>query len=90
VRAVRWSRAGLLIPAWVAIAFLLVPLVALLLKADWAGMPAQLAKPSVVPALRLSLVTTSSALVICAVLGTPLAWLLARSRHRRHRGCERW
>ena len=81
MRAVRWSRAGLLIPAWVAIAFLLVPLVALLLKADWAGMPAQLAKPSVVPALRLSLVTTSSALVICAVLGTPLAGLLARSRH---------
>ena len=76
-----WSRAGLLIPAWVAIAFLLVPLVALLLKADWAGMPAQLAKPSVIPALRLSLVTTTSALVICAVLGTPLAWLLARSSH---------
>ena len=77
----RWSRAGLLIPAWVAIAFLLVPLVALLLKADWAGMAAQLAKPSVIPALRLSLVTTTSALVICAVLGTPLAWLLARSSH---------
>jgi molybdate transport system permease protein len=81
VRAVRWSRAGLLIPAWVAIAFLLAPLVALLLKADWAAMPAQLVKPSVVPALRLSLVTTSSALVICAALGTPLAWLLARSSH---------
>jgi len=36
----------------------------------------------VVPALRLSLVTTSTALVICALLGTPLAWLLARSTHR--------
>jgi molybdate transport system permease protein len=82
VRSVRWARAGLLIPAWVAITVLLVPLVALLLKADWAGMPAQLAKPSVVPALRLSLLTTTSALVICALLGTPLAWLLARSTHR--------
>jgi molybdate transport system permease protein len=78
----RRARAGLLIPAWAAIAFLLAPLLALLLKADWAGMPAQLAKPSVVPALRLSLVTTTTALVICAVLGTPLAWMLARSTHR--------
>jgi len=81
-RSVRRARAGLLIPAWVAIAVLLVPLAALLLKADWTGMPAQLAKPAVVPALRLSLLTTSSTLVTCMVLGTPLAWLLARSTHR--------
>ena len=81
MRSVRWARAGLVIPAWVAIAFLLVPLVALVAKVDWAGLPAQLANPIVVPALRLSLVTTSSTLAICALLGTPLAWLLARSRH---------
>jgi len=56
VRSVRWSRAALVIPAWVAIAVLLVPLVALLLKADWAGLPAHLANPAVVPALRLSMV----------------------------------
>ena len=81
-RSLRWARAGLLVPAWVAVAVLVVPLLALLLRADWAGMPAQLAKPSVVPALRLSLLTTSSTLVICALIGTPLAWLLARSTHR--------
>src|SRR5450759_5578558 len=75
--AVRWARAGLVIPAWVAIAVLVVPLLALLLKADWAGIPAHLANPTVVPALRLSLLTTSSTLVICALIGTPLAWLLA-------------
>ncbi|MHB8275512.1 MAG: substrate-binding domain-containing protein [Dermatophilaceae bacterium] len=73
---------GVLIPAWVAIAVLLVPLVALLLKTDWAGIPAHLANPTVVPSLRLSLLTTSSTLVICALIGTPLAWLLARSTHR--------
>jgi len=82
MRSVHWARAGLVIPAWVAIAVLLVPLLALLLKADWVGIPAHLANPTVVPALRLSLLTTSSTLVICALIGTPLAWLLARSTHR--------
>jgi len=82
VRSIRWARAGLVIPAWLAVSVLLVPLLALLLKADWAGIPAHLANPVVAPALRLSLVTTSSSLVICMLLGTPLAWLLARSTHR--------
>ena len=82
MRSIRWARAGLVIPAWLAVSVLLVPLLALLLKADWAGIPAHLANPVVAPALRLSLVTTSSSLVICMLLGTPLAWLLARSTHR--------
>ncbi|MEP7035075.1 MAG: ABC transporter permease [Dermatophilaceae bacterium] len=82
MRRVRWARAGLVIPAWVAVAFLVVPLVALLAKVDWAGLPAHLSNPIVIPALRLSLQTTSSSLVICMLLGTPLAWLLARSTHR--------
>ena len=82
VRSVRWARAGLVIPAWVAIAFLLVPLAALLVKVDWIAIPAHMTNPIVIPALRLSMVTTSSTLVICALLGTPLAWLLARSTHR--------
>jgi len=81
VRPLRWARAGLVIPAWVGIAVLLVPLVALLVKVDWAGLPGHLANPIVIPALRLSLLTTSATLVICALLGTPLAWLLARSTH---------
>jgi len=82
VRSIRWARAGLVIPAWIAIAVLLVPLLALLVKVDWARIPAHLASPIVIPALRLSLTTTSSSLVICMILGTPLAWLLARSTNR--------
>ena len=82
MRNIRWARFGLVIPAWAAIAFLLVPLAALLVKVDWFGIPAHLASPIVIPALRLSLFTTSSTLVICMLLGTPLAWLLARSTHR--------
>jgi len=71
----------LVIPAWVAVGVLLVPLVALLLKADWPGVPTHLANPAVVPALRLSFLTTTSTLAICVLIGTPLAWLLARSTH---------
>ena len=82
MRSIRWGRAALVIPAWMAVAVLLVPLGALLLQADWTGIPAHLANPTVVPALRLSLFTTTSSLAICMLLGTPLAWLLARSTHR--------
>lgn len=82
MRSVRWGRAALVVPAWLAVAVLLVPLGALLLRADWTGLPAHLANPTVVPALRLSLLTTTASLAICLLLGTPLAWLLARSTHR--------
>lgn len=76
------SRGGLLAPAWLAVLLLSLPLLGLLLRADWAGIPASLASSGAAPALRLSLLTTSSTVVVCAVLGTPLAWLLARSTSR--------
>lgn len=79
----RWrTRVALGVPAGLALLLLVVPLVALLLRADWARMPADLAGPSVLPALRLSLTTTTSTAVLCLLLGTPLAWFLARSDHR--------
>src|ERR1044071_1099398 len=78
----RWrSRLTLGVPAALALLLLVVPLVALLLRADWARIPSDLATPSVVPALRLSLMTTTSTAALCLLLGTPLAWLLARSDH---------
>ncbi len=42
-------------------------------------MPARLAAPGVLAALRLSLVTATLATAVCLVLGVPLAWLLART-----------
>jgi molybdate transport system permease protein len=69
------------VPAAVALLLLVVPLVALLLRADWGRLPADLTAPSVLPALRLSLTTTSCTAVLCLLLGTPLAWFLARSEH---------
>jgi molybdate transport system permease protein len=76
------SRVALGVPAALALLLLVIPLVALLVRADWARIPSDLATPTVLPALRLSLTTTSVTAVLCLVLGTPLAWFLARSEHR--------
>jgi molybdate transport system permease protein len=62
-----------------AVAFLLVPLVGLLLRAPWQELPSLLAAETVRQALRLSLVSASLATVCSLVLGVPLAWVLARS-----------
>lgn len=63
--------------------FLLLPLLALLWRAiDRASFWHYLDDPLVVDALRLSLVTTFVTLVIAFMLGTPVAYLLARWRFR--------
>ncbi|MBC7374468.1 MAG: molybdate ABC transporter permease subunit [Frankiales bacterium] len=67
-------------PAALALAFLLLPLVALLVRAPWSTLPEQLSRPEVGQALRLSLVSASSATLLCLVLGVPLAWVLARAQ----------
>lgn len=69
----------LIAPAVLGLAFLLLPLGALLVRAPWSTLPAQLTSPEVGQALRLSLVSASLATVLCMVLGVPLAWLLARA-----------
>lgn len=70
------------VPALVAVAFLLVPLVGLLAKAPWTELGRILANPQVVDALRLSLVCSTAATGIALVLGIPLAWVLARASVR--------
>ncbi|ADU49374.1 ABC transporter permease [Intrasporangium calvum] len=76
------SRLTLGLPAGLALLLLVVPLAALLTRADWSRLPGDLATPTVLPALRLSLLTTSTTAGLCLLLGTPLAWFLARSEHR--------
>ncbi|HEX4816990.1 MAG TPA: ABC transporter permease [Nonomuraea sp.] len=68
----------LVAPALLGLAFLVLPLAGLLVRAPWGTLPERLAEPQVLEALRLSLVTASAATVVCLVLGVPLAWLLAR------------
>ncbi len=67
------------VPAAVAVAFLLLPLLALLVRAPWRSLPGLLADPLVVEALRLSLLTATLATGVCLLLGVPLAWVLART-----------
>jgi molybdate transport system permease protein len=63
-------------------AFLVLPLVALFVTASPAELAAGLRSPLVWPALRLSLVTTTTSLTLAVLLGTPLAWVLAQRRTR--------
>lgn len=72
----------LLVPALLGLAFLVVPLTGLIIRAPWSTLPGQLLSPEVGEALRLSLVCASLATVICLVLGVPLAWVLARGEVR--------
>ncbi|MGL5819290.1 MAG: ABC transporter permease [Phycicoccus sp.] len=76
------SRAALVVPAGLAAALVVLPLLGLLSGTDWAGLPERLADPTIRPALRLSALTTGVAVAVCVVLGTPLAWLLSRADGR--------
>jgi molybdate transport system permease protein len=68
----------LIVPAALGLAFLVLPLAGLVIRAPWTTLPARLAQPGVLTALRLSVQTASMATVVCVLLGVPLAWLLAR------------
>lgn len=79
------TRAGLgrpplvlLVPAALAATLLVVPLVALVVDTPWSTLPDQLADPRVREALWLTGLTSLVTVAACLVLGTPLAWLLAR------------
>ncbi|MDK0517884.1 ABC transporter permease [Streptomyces sp. ML-6] len=69
---------ALALPALLAVAFLLVPLIGILARTPWADLGAHLTDPDVTRALRLSLLVSFWALGLSLLLGVPLAWLLAR------------
>lgn len=73
---------GLAVPAAIALAFLVVPVVAVLIRAPWSTLVDELTSSAAQTALRLSLVTTSISTGLCIVLGIPLAWVLARVTFR--------
>ncbi|KRE60695.1 molybdenum ABC transporter permease [Nostocoides sp. Soil756] len=76
------SRAVLVVPAVLAVALVVLPLLGLLAGTEWRGLPGRLADPSVRPAVRLSVVTTLVTVAVCWAFGTPLAWLLSRAEGR--------
>ena len=75
-RRAPWSLG---VPALIGALLLVVPLVGLLLRAPWSGLPRILATPEVLDALWLSLFSATIATGISILLGVPLAWVLARS-----------
>ena len=64
------------------LAFIILPLVALFLRTAPARLAANLQTPQVLLAIGLSLVTSLSATLITVILGTPLAYGLARGAFR--------
>jgi len=66
------------------LAFLLLPLVALLLRIPLAQLLANLATREVAQAISLSMITTTLTVVVTLLFGTPVAYLLARRRFRGH------
>ncbi|MFB8392920.1 ABC transporter permease [Streptomyces yangpuensis] len=69
---------ALALPALLAVAFLLMPLIGILVRTPWGDLGEHLGSPGVVEALKLSLVVSLWALALSLLLGVPLAWLLAR------------
>jgi molybdate transport system permease protein len=68
----------LYVPAIVALAFLTLPVVALVTRADWASVPTAITSPAAISALLLSVKCGLAAVALCLLLGVPLALLLAR------------
>ena len=77
-RRTQRAPVALLVPAALGLGFLVLPLVGLLVRAPWIGLPRRLSDPAILVALRLSLQTATLATLLCLALGVPLAWLLAR------------
>ena len=65
-----------------AAGFLVIPVMAVVLRAPWATLAENLTAPETRDALRLSVATSLVATAVCLLVGIPLAWVLARSSFR--------
>ena len=74
-RRVPWF---VVLAALVAFAFIALPLIGLVQQVAWANLWDDLSSPEAGSALRLSVVCSLWATALAAVLGVPLAWVLAR------------
>ena len=75
----RSAPVSLLAPGLLAVAFLVLPLIGLVIRAPWDRLGAVLSRSDALQALELSLWTASLATGISLLIGVPLAWLLART-----------
>lgn len=73
---------GLLLLSLPMLAYLLIPILAMIARVDPATIAAELTNPEVGQAIGLSISTTAWSTVLGVGMGTPLAYLLARRRFR--------
>lgn len=64
--------------ATLGVAFFILPLLGLLVRAPWRDAVRSLTEPDTLQALKLSLLASLSATGIALVLGVPMAWIYAR------------
>ncbi len=64
--------------AAVALTLLMLPLAGMLQRVPWSTLVDRLSDPAVTNALRVSIVVSLWAAVLCVILGMPLAWVMAR------------
>jgi len=73
------SRPKILVTsATIAFALLALPLAGMLQRVPWSTLVDRLGDPEVTDALRVSLVVSLWAAMLCVVLGLPLAWFMAK------------
>jgi molybdate transport system permease protein len=70
----------LIAPALLGVSFVVLPLVAMLVRIDWHHFGALIGSPAALDALGLSLRTSAASTALCLVLGVPMATVLARTR----------
>ncbi len=71
----RW----ILVPAALGVGFVLLPLVAIVARVDWASFGSLVTSEASRDALLLSLRTSSASTAICVLVGVPMALVLART-----------
>jgi molybdate transport system permease protein len=69
-------------PAAVGAAFVLLPLVAIVARVDWASFGDLVTSESSRAAFVLSLQTSAASTVLCVLVGVPMALVLARTEFR--------
>ncbi len=74
----RRPPAALVVPAGLAVALVVLPIIGLLQRAPWSTLVDRLTDDDVLEALRVSVVVSVVAATVATVLGLPLAWILAR------------
>lgn len=77
-RIVQRPPAMLITLALIGVVFFLVPVVGIVTQVPWGSLPTILRSDLVTDALRLSAVASVGATATAAVIGLPLAWVLAR------------